>query len=83
MDFARVGFIHACVGDGMVHCNRIRNLRCAFANRKHTLARCRYDEWAPGPVWPRKAVQLSWSGDTWHWVEGDPPRCSVTVFTDE
>ncbi len=84
VDLARTQRIHQCFGDdGMVHCRRFRNLRCSFVSGDRRLARCRYREWAEAGPWPVKWITLRREGAGWHWVEGDPPRCSITVFTDD
>jgi hypothetical protein len=45
VDWARTARIHECFGDdGMVHCRRFENLRCAFVNNDRTTARCSYRE---------------------------------------
>ena len=83
VDFARTARIHECIGDdGMVHCRRFENLRCAFVNNDRTLARCSYREWSETRPWPRKQVTLRRDGEDWRWVAGDEPRCSIMLITE-
>ena len=84
IDFARVDRIHRCFGgDGMVHCNRVRNVRCFFVNGDRALARCNYEEWAPARRWSRKTIVMRRAGEDWQWVSGNAPRCSITVLAEE
>ena len=84
VDWARVRHIHDCLGDeGAVHCNRFENLKCSFVDDERQLARCEYREWSARRQWPRKSIVLRRVQDNWQWVSGDPPRCSITVISDE
>jgi hypothetical protein len=81
VDFARVDRIHQLFGDdGIVHCNRFRNLRCSVARRDRLIARCTYQEWAEAEPWPRKRIVLRRAGEDWLWVNGDAPQCQITII---
>jgi len=83
VDLARTARIHECFGDdGMVHCRRFENLRCAFVNNDLSVVRCSYREWSEARPWPRKQVTLRRDGQGWRWITGDEPRCSIMLITD-
>jgi hypothetical protein len=62
------------------HCTRTERESClAMPSDPHTY-RCTYREWAARRPWPRKWAIIRLEGETWHWVEGDAPSCSITVL---
>jgi hypothetical protein len=77
LEVAQTGLIHHEGFGGMVHCNRTRDLSCRRITAASDRFQCRYREWAKSDSWPLKTAVIAREGDTWRWVSGDHPQCSV------
>ena len=62
------------------HCVRTERESCQAIPSDPNTFQCSYREWAPRRPWPLKRAMVRLEGDTWRWVEGDTPSCSMTVL---
>jgi hypothetical protein len=62
------------------HCTRTERERCLAMPSDPNIHRCSYREWAARRPWPLKRAMIRLEGDTWRWIEGDTPSCSITVL---
>jgi hypothetical protein len=80
LEFAQAQHIHSLAGpSGMVHCHRVRHYRAKWSDPGRQ-AEVRYEEIEGGDRWKHMKATLKFEDDRWAWVDGDNPRCSVTMI---
>lgn len=81
LDFAWAAHIHETTGlDGMVHCVRFSHLQCTRSAKDPAEFQCAYREWAKHGPWPQRVAHLRYDGHDWRWLDGDTPKCTVTLL---
>jgi len=76
---AQVRQAHVTFGNGTVHCNRFIRFRAGPMRSDGTVL-VRYREYVSGGRWRDMRAVLRRDGENWNWVEGDTPRCSISII---